>query len=272
MEEVDESIEHADFRHGNADRSAGTVGRPGSGARAELFMPANAAPAAAVVVLHGCNGVGPHDRVWPTQLAQWGYAALLVDSLRPRGFTELCNRGQLVSPEVQARDAFNAAPYLQMRPDIRTPRVGVIGFSHRGWAVLKAVLGGAVRRTDEPPFAAAIAFYPGCDPVGGAFLETNTLILIGDNDEWTSVARCERWRDQVTRNGHTLQMKVYPGARHAFDALAMPHYFADHYIGATRRQQRMRRLRPGRSSRHVSGLLVSRLSGGDSLSGLLGAF
>ncbi len=26
-------------------------------------------------------------------------------------------------------------------------------------------------------------------------------------------------------------MKVYPGARHAFDAQAMPHYFAGHYIG-----------------------------------------
>jgi dienelactone hydrolase len=68
-------------------------------------------------------------------------------------------------------------------------------------------------------------------PPGGAALETDTLILIGDNDDWTPVARCERWRDQVASNGHTLQMKVYPGARHAFDALAMPHYFVGHFIG-----------------------------------------
>jgi dienelactone hydrolase len=208
-----------------------TVGGPASGARAELFMPTGVMATAAVVVLHGCNGVGPHDRVWAAQLAQWGYAALLVDSFRPRGFTEVCNRGRLVPPEAQARDAFDAAFYLRARPDIRAQRIGVIGFSHGGWAVLKAVLVGTVRRADETPFAAAVAFYPGCDPPGGAALETDTLILIGDNDEWTPVARCERWRDQVAPNGHTLQMKVYPGARHAFDALAMPHYFAGHYIG-----------------------------------------
>jgi len=208
-----------------------SVGGPGSGARAELFMPTGATPTAAIVVLHGCNGVGRHDRVWAAQLAQWGYAALLIDSFRPRGFTEVCNRGRLVPPEAQARDAFDAAFYLRARLDIRAQRVGVIGFSHGGWAVLKAVLAGTIRRTDEPPFAAAVAFYPGCDPPGGAALETDTLILIGDNDEWTPPARCERWRDQVAPNGRTLQMKVYPGARHAFDALALPHYFAGHYIG-----------------------------------------
>jgi dienelactone hydrolase len=208
-----------------------TVGGPGSGARAELFMPANAAPTAAVVVLHGCNGVGPHDRVWAGQLARWGYAALLVDSFRPRGFTEVCNHGQLVPPEAQARDAFDAAVYLRTRPDIQAQRIGVIGFSHGGWAVLKAVLADVVLRADETPFAAAVALYPGCDPPGGAALETDTLILIGDNDDWTPVARCERWRDQVAPNGHNLQMKVYSGARHVFDALAMPHYFAGHYVG-----------------------------------------
>lgn len=93
-----------------------TVGGPGSGAWAELYIPAGATPIAAVVVLHGCNGVGPHDRVWAAPLAHWGYAALLIDSFRPRGFTEVCNRGQLVPPEAQARDAFNAAVYLRARP------------------------------------------------------------------------------------------------------------------------------------------------------------
>jgi hypothetical protein len=33
----------------------------------------------------------------------------------------------LVSPEVQARDAFDAARYLRMRPEILAQRIGVIG-------------------------------------------------------------------------------------------------------------------------------------------------
>jgi dienelactone hydrolase len=35
----------------------------------------------------------------------------------------------------------------------------------------------------------------------------------------------------VQANGHALQLKVYQGARHAFDAEATPRYFAGHYMG-----------------------------------------
>jgi dienelactone hydrolase len=204
-----------------------------SGALAELYLPTGAAPAAAVVVLHGCDGVGPHYREWARRLAQWGYAALLIDSFGPRGFTEVCNRGLLVPPEAQARDAFDGAAYLRAASQIRAQRIGVIGFSHGGWAVLKAVLAGLVRHPSEPPFAAAVAYYPGCDPRDppGAPLETDTLILIGDADDWTPAARCARWRDAVQTNGHVLQMKTYPEARHGFDAPRPPHVFAGHYIG-----------------------------------------
>jgi dienelactone hydrolase len=198
-----------------------------------LFLPAAMPPAAAIVVLHGCDGVGPHYRQWARRLTDWGYAALLIDSFRPRGFGEVCNHGELVPPEAQARDAFDGAAWLRSMPSVQAKRVGVIGFSHGGWAVLKAVLGGLVRRSDEPPFAAAVAYYPGCEPRDPPAhpLETDTLILIGDADDWTPVARCTRWRDAVRTVGHTLQMTVYPGARHGFDAPAGPHYYAGHYVG-----------------------------------------
>jgi dienelactone hydrolase len=123
-----------------------------------------------------------------------------------------------------------ALPICVRHPRVRAQRVGVIGFSHGGWAVLKAVLAGVVRRPDEPPFAAAIAFYPWCDPPTTA-LETDTLILIGDADDWAPVARCAHWGDTVQANGHTSRMKIYPGARHSFDAPSPPHSFAGHYIG-----------------------------------------
>ena len=96
--------------------------------------------------------------------------------------------------------------------------------------MLKAVLAGVVRRPSEPPFAAAVAYYPGCDPPGSP-LETDTLILIGDADDWTPAARCARWRDAAQTNGHTLRMKTDPGARHVFDGLSAPHSFAGHNIG-----------------------------------------
>ena len=45
--------------------------------------------------------------------------------------------------------------------EVRAARVGVIGFSHGGWAVLKAVLADLVHPPGEPAFAAAVAYYPG---------------------------------------------------------------------------------------------------------------
>ena len=81
-----------------------------------------------------------------------GFAALLIDSFRPRGYREVCNRGRLVPPEAQARDAFDGAAYLRAAPEVRARRVGVIGFSHGGWAVLKAVLSGVVQPTRRASF------------------------------------------------------------------------------------------------------------------------
>jgi dienelactone hydrolase len=207
-----------------------TVGGPRSGKPVELYLPQGAAPTAAVVVLHGCDGVGPHYREWADRLAQWGYAALLIDSFNPRGFQQVCNHGELVPPELQAADAFAGAAYLRARPDLHIQRVGVIGFSHGGWAVLKAVLAGIARPANQPPFAAAVAYYPGCDPPGSP-LETDTLILIGSADDWTPVRRCERWRGMVNANGHTIAMTVYPDAFHGFDALVGPHRYAGHTVG-----------------------------------------
>jgi dienelactone hydrolase len=136
------------------------VGPPLSGSSAELYLPIGASPAGAVVVLDGCDGVGPHYREWARRLADWGYAALLIDSFGPRGFKEVCNKGLLVPPEAQACDAFDGAAYLRASLTVRAQRVGVIGFSHGGGAVLKAVLAGLVRRPGEPAFVAAVAHLP----------------------------------------------------------------------------------------------------------------
>jgi dienelactone hydrolase len=92
------------------------------------------------------------------------------------------------------------------------------------------VLANSASQAGAKPFDAAVAFYPGCDPPRWP-LETDTLILIGEADDWTPADRCARWRDSVQANGHIVRMKTYPDALHAFDAPAGPHAFAGHYIG-----------------------------------------
>ncbi len=207
-----------------------TVGAPRSGEAGELFLPAGPGPFPAMIVLHGCNGVAPHYRNWARRLNGWRYAALLVDSFGPRGFREVCGHGRDVEPAAQALDGLHAATYLRTRPDIVPSRVGVIGFSHGGWAVMKAVLSDAVAASDTPPFAAAVAYYPGCERPTAA-MATDTLILIGDADDWTPPPPCLRWTQAVTRDGHALDIVVYPGAVHGFDTMAPRHVYVGHQVG-----------------------------------------
>ena len=155
---------------------------------------------------------------------------MLVDSFRPRGVGTVCNHGMDVPPLLQAQDGFNAADYLRTLPGIRADRIGLIGFSHGGWAVLKAVLADTVAQDHATPFAVAVAFYPGCQKPASP-LATDTLILMGDADDWTPVAACRRWYDQADRATHILQMKVYPNALHGFDAAHMPYVYAGHFVG-----------------------------------------
>lgn len=151
---------------------------------------------------------------------------LLVDSFRPRGLTTVCNQGTLVPPDLRARDAFSAADYLRSLANVRGDRIGVIGFSHGGWTVLRAVLSSAATR----PFAAAVAFYPWCGPPN-TVLKTDTLILIGEADDWTPAERCVQWRDRVQANGRTVQLKTYPEALHGFDSPRPQRIYAGHQVG-----------------------------------------
>jgi dienelactone hydrolase len=80
------------------------------------------------------------------------------------------------------------------------------------------------------PFAAAVAYYPACLEAGSP-MTTDTLILIGDADDWTPAENCRRWVTRAQTNGHVLDLKIYPGARHAFDGtLPLRSYFG-HMLG-----------------------------------------
>jgi dienelactone hydrolase len=234
---------------------ASTIGGPVSNQPGELYLPAGNGSFPGMVVLHGCDGIGRHYREWAQRLASWGYATILVDSFRPRGVRNVCNEGMKVPPEEQAADAFAAAAYLRTLPTVRGDHIGVIGFSHGGWAVLKAVLSDMVTSLHATPFAAAVAFYPGCSaPVSP--LVTDTLIMIGSDDDWTPPQRCERWHAAVPLAGHTLNLIVYPGAVHGFDAPRALGIYAGHHVGrnepaaeaaiATAQQFLKQRLMPGR--------------------------
>jgi dienelactone hydrolase family protein len=67
----------------------GYLARPDAGLSAILGSRSNPGrPYPAVVVLHGCGGISSHSAGIADRIGSWGYVALTVDSLGPRGMTK----------------------------------------------------------------------------------------------------------------------------------------------------------------------------------------
>lgn len=188
-----------------------------------LTRPDGAGPFAAVVHLHGCNGLpnafkdGTEKGMWSERLAGWGYAVLVVDSFTTRGISQACSGG--LTPRIA--DAYGALASLSRQPFVDANRIAVIGFSQGAITALAAVGPDAfdLLELGERKFKAAIAFYPSC-PSDGT-MTVPTLILIGALDDWTRASACTAMMANRTGAGSPVRLTVYPGAHHAFDVTSL---------------------------------------------------
>ena len=185
---------------------------------AELIKPEGAGPFPAVVLMHGCSGLWrPWGDLWAGRLVRWGYVTVQVDSFGPRGYPDgICDTPLAVDSLTRAADAHAAKDLLEGLPFVDGDHIAVMGMSHGGSATLSAVENTYLVKLPRPdPFRAAIALYPYCDHQLYR-LDAPLLVLIGEADDWTIAFRCERMV-LVGPTEHTITLKVYPGATHAFD-------------------------------------------------------
>ncbi len=178
------------------------------------------------------------ERDWSAELSRRGYVVLMVDSFASRHQGSMC-RHRDFNDEVyrlRPRDAYSALLFLQAQPGVVPDRIGLIGWSQGGGAVLFAIRTQSCGRPVQLPhgdFRAAVAFYPGsCDERKHKVAWTSPiplLVLIGASDVWTPLAPCSRLMADAKARGSPVEMQIYPGAYHDFDWPDMPVHESPNY-------------------------------------------
>jgi len=184
-----------------------------------LYRPSGTGPVPAIVLAHPCNGVSQHTENWGRLLSSWGYVVLAPDSFGPRGEKGVCGRGNLISANARVADVAGAMDYLNAQPFVQRGNIGLIGHSHGGWTVMRAVqqsYGLAARG-----LKGAVAYYPSCSPSRDRDVAVPLLILIGDKDDWTLAEDCRRLQSAGFTRRDLVQAVYYPNAYHSFDSKAV---------------------------------------------------
>ena len=184
-----------------------------------LFKPAGAGPFPAVVYMIGCSGLNP-----PPIQAQLksdidhmlakGMAILVVDSFTPRNEPEgICaNLNGEKAGQYFVRggnDALAAVAVVKAMPDIDAKRIFLVGFSFGAISALQAIESKNAA-SQNVGVAGVVAYYPFC--YDGVDPSVRTLVLIGENDDWTPAAKC-----QAVTGKTNFELVVYPGATHVFN-------------------------------------------------------
>ena len=216
-------------------------GQPATMLDGFLFLPPGNARHPAVIFLHGCSGlgsagaIGPREMEWATVINSLGYTVLMVNSFAPRGIVNTCSL-RVTDParwfdlmEKRKRDALGALRYLQSQPYVQPDKVAVIGWSQGGGVVLMVLNTNSARLPAEASpesFRAAVAFYPVLcsekEQPGDWRSNVPLLLLQGWSDTWTRAPPCKSFVDGAVARGAKIEMQIYPGAYHDFDAPGVP--------------------------------------------------
>lgn len=186
----------------------------------QLFMPAANKPLGAVILTPGSGGVSQAHLMHASKLSSAGLAVYVLDPFAGRGVKDtISNQGQF-SMAASAYDVLAAARMLSQQQGIDPKRIGAIGYSRGGIAVLMAahrqlaqpVLGDSLR------LQAVMAGWPWCGyqferPDTG---NTHVRFMLGAVDNWVSVQQCQAMAAAARAANPNVSVRMFKDASHGF--------------------------------------------------------
>ncbi|NNL89369.1 MAG: prolyl oligopeptidase family serine peptidase [Marinicaulis sp.] len=203
----------------------------------ELRLPDGAGPFPVVIQFHGCAGIRPPFQAqWADIANDAGFAALIVDSVGPRGMSRpeaveaVCGGKRLVGQE-RAGDIMAAVEIAVRNPELDPTQIILAGWSHGAWSVMDYLTmdqrgKGPAGLTNWPAtshkISGAILVYPYCG-LGtlSRFRQWReappTLALIAGEDSMVDAEECITYFETEKRDGRPIDITIYPETEHAFD-------------------------------------------------------
>ncbi|GJL94306.1 MAG: dienelactone hydrolase [Hyphococcus sp.] len=203
----------------------------------EIRLPTKGtAPFPVVLQFHGCAGVRPEfQHQWADVATEAGYAAIIVDSMSPRGYSRqkaldiVCSGKALIGQE-RAGDVLAAIKIVENDPRLDETKIIAAGWSHGAWSLMDYLTldmktrfpAGIKEATPAAALKGAIVFYPYCGRGSRSRFDQwkqdlPVLALIAGEDTIVNADECISYFQGRQKKRDGTELVVYPGAEHVFD-------------------------------------------------------
>ena len=206
-----------------------------------ILRPPGNGPFPTALLYSGCDGPKDNLERWSGMLNAHGWVAIIVDSHRPRGFSEreiwrLVCAGQLFMGSERAGDVLISLDDARQMRFVDPDRIVLIGSSHGGWAIMDLLaldpparlpfnLASLPARSPEDPLAGVVGvilLYPYCGQANrarhvGWRRPIPTLFMLSNNDTIAPSGHCLEIAGKLKAGGLPVETLVFAGVDHAFD-------------------------------------------------------
>lgn len=201
------------------------------------LYPPGPGPHPCVLILHGCGGVRRVSHAYAEAAVKAGCAAMIVDSLTPRGIdyeaalAQVCT-GRILWGRERAGDLYAALDIARDDPRLDPGRLALSGWSHGGWAILDALALDAdgqppdgLKTAPPDPFRGVTGIFLVYPYISGPALARRKPIhpagpveaILVEHDTMASETDAAAVLDQAKTDGASVRWTIYGGVTHAFD-------------------------------------------------------
>jgi dienelactone hydrolase len=188
---------------------------------AQLFTPAQGNKRYPVVIIYpGSGGINPALLVHAEKLTNAGFSAFVVDPFTGRKVRNTIAEQQQFSFAASTWDIFAAMKVLMPLSNIDPVRVGAMGYSRGGTAVIQAAMANLAKPAlgYQPHLRAVVAAWPWC---GFQFNNPNMgrtvlRLVAADQDNWCSGIQTQAYFNAIHARSPSASLRIVKDAHHGF--------------------------------------------------------